>query len=60
VYHTDVRSYAEKDERLVKWIQGDEDHRVVVATNVLGLGINVGDTRVVGHIGIPRDLADYV
>jgi len=41
-------------------MQGDKDHRVVIATNALGLGINVGDTRVVGHISMPKDLADYV
>lgn len=60
VYHADVGSRKEKDGRLAKWMQGDEDHRVVIATNALGLGIDVGDTRVVGHIGMPKDLADYI
>jgi superfamily II DNA/RNA helicase len=60
VYHADVGSRKEKDKRLAKWMQGNEDHRVVVATNALGLGIDIGDTRVVGHIGMPKDLANYV
>ena len=41
-------------------MQGNEDYRVIVATNALGLGIDIRDTRVVGYIGIPKDLVDYV
>jgi superfamily II DNA helicase RecQ len=60
LYHADVSDRQGKDERLKKWMQGHEDSRVVVATNALGLGIDVGDTRVVIHAQMPKDLADYV
>jgi superfamily II DNA helicase RecQ len=41
VYHADIGSRAEKDQRLRTWREGKEDSRVVVATNALGLGIDV-------------------
>jgi superfamily II DNA helicase RecQ len=41
-------------------MQGNEDYRVIIATNALGLGIDIRDTRVVGYISIPKDLANYV
>lgn len=33
---------------------------VIVATNALGLGLDVGDVRLVVHVGIPRRLKDFV
>ncbi|KAL6399582.1 hypothetical protein AUP68_10344, partial [Ilyonectria robusta] len=53
-----------KAERLRVWMSGlrrDQygDGRVIVATNALGLGIDVPDIRVVLHIEMPFEMADY-
>ena len=60
LYHADVDDRAGKGKRLAQWRQGDEQHRVAVATSALGLGVDVGDTRGVIHIDVPRDVAEFV
>ncbi|KAL6412376.1 uncharacterized protein AUP68_03578, partial [Ilyonectria robusta] len=63
-YHREVDTRDGKAERLRVWISGlrrDQygDGRVIVATNALGLGIDVPDIRIVLHIEIPFEMADY-
>jgi superfamily II DNA helicase RecQ len=60
LYHADVDDRTGKSKRLSEWRKGKEDSRVVVATNALGLGVDVGDTRAVIHIEMPEDLSDFV
>ncbi|KAL2843525.1 hypothetical protein BJX68DRAFT_270023 [Aspergillus pseudodeflectus] len=43
---------------LERFIQGTTD--VIVATNALGMGVDIPDIRVIIHIGMPRTLLDYV
>ncbi len=45
-----------KARRMAEWIQ---ETRVIVATNALGLGIDIPDVRLVVHAGLPRRLRDY-
>ncbi|KAL6416340.1 uncharacterized protein AUP68_00557 [Ilyonectria robusta] len=63
-YHREVDTRDGKAERLRVWMSGlrrDQygDGRVIVATNALGLGIDVPDIRVVLHIEMPFEMADY-
>lgn len=60
LYHADVDDRQGKSKRLAEWYKGSEDSRVVVATNALGLGVDVGDTRAVIHAEMPRDISDFV
>jgi superfamily II DNA helicase RecQ len=59
LYYATVDGRDGKDKRLKKWQSGEEESRVAVATNAIGLGINTGDTRGVVHAGMLEDLADY-
>jgi hypothetical protein len=57
-YHRDVDTRDGKAERLRAWMSGLERERygggrVIVATNALGLGIDVPDIRVVMHVEMP-------
>jgi RecQ family ATP-dependent DNA helicase len=63
-YHREVDTRDGKAERLKAWmggIQRDQygSGRVIVATNALGLGIDVPDIRVVMHVEMPYEMADY-
>ncbi len=60
LYYADVSNRQGKDKQLKKQMQGHKESRVVVATNALGLGINVGDTYVVIYVQMLKDLANYV
>jgi superfamily II DNA helicase RecQ len=40
-----------------EWLRGD--NRVIVATNALGLGVDIPDIRAVIHAGPPRKIKDY-
>ncbi|KFZ22817.1 hypothetical protein V502_02704, partial [Pseudogymnoascus sp. VKM F-4520 (FW-2644)] len=60
LYYAKVDDQSGKDKRLSEWKSGNEESRVVVASNALGLGIDTEDTRAVVHAGMPRDLANYV
>jgi superfamily II DNA helicase RecQ len=57
VYHRKVDDKMGKAQRIRGWLKGD--HRVIVATNALGLGVDIPDIRVVIHAGRPRKLRDY-
>jgi len=57
VYHSKVDTVAGKTRRLKAWIKGGG---LIVATNALGLGVDVPDVRLVVHAGMPRRLRDYV
>ncbi|WKT53675.1 hypothetical protein QSH57_004259 [Fusarium oxysporum f. sp. vasinfectum] len=63
-YHRDVDTRDGKAERLRAWMSGLERERygggrVIVATNALGLGIDVPDIGVVMHVEMPFEMADY-
>jgi superfamily II DNA helicase RecQ len=63
-YHREVDTRDGKAERLRFWMSGTKrdqygDGRVIVATNALGLGIDVPDIRVVIHVEMPRTMTDY-
>ncbi|KFA70949.1 hypothetical protein S40288_10242 [Stachybotrys chartarum IBT 40288] len=63
-YHREVDTRDGKAERLRAWRQGVRrvqigEGRVIVATNALGLGIDVPDIRVVIHVDMPRRMEDY-
>jgi RecQ family ATP-dependent DNA helicase len=63
-YHREVDTRDGKAERLRAWRQGvrrDQigEGRVIVATNALGLGIDVPDIRVVIHVDMPVKMEDY-
>lgn len=56
IYHRDIDTEDGKARRLKAWMNSNNAssgirERVIVATNVLGLGINVADIRVVIHVG---------
>jgi superfamily II DNA helicase RecQ/uncharacterized C2H2 Zn-finger protein len=57
VYHRNVDDHMGKAQRMREWLKGD--NRVIVATNALGLGVDIPDIRVVIHAGQPRKLRDY-
>ena len=56
-YYNGVDTAKGKKERLKTWIQGE---RVIVATNALGMGIDVANVRLVVHAWMPRRMRDYV
>jgi superfamily II DNA helicase RecQ len=57
IYHRSVDDRAGKARRMKELREGK--HRVIAATNALGLGVDLPDIRVVIHIGQPRKLKDY-
>jgi superfamily II DNA helicase RecQ len=63
-YHREVDTRDGKAERLRAWRQGvrrdqEGEGRVIVATNALGLGIDIPDIRVVIHVDMPTTMEDY-
>ncbi|GKU10137.1 unnamed protein product, partial [Fusarium langsethiae] len=64
-YHREIDTRDDgKAERLKLWMSGTKreqygDGRVIVATNALGLGIDVPDIRTVVHVEMPYRMADY-
>jgi superfamily II DNA helicase RecQ len=63
-YYSDIGTDAEKARRLRSWMHDSrpgmyQNGRVIVATNALGLGINVPDIRLVLHLEMPRRIGDY-
>ena len=65
VYHRDIDTEDGKARRLKNWMNASNSDqpgtrwRVIVATNALGLGIDVPDIRVVVHVGTVWRLKDY-
>ena len=55
-YHGGVSS-GEKQKRLNSWLK--EEHRVMVATNAFGMGIDKADVRQVIHYHLPESLESY-
>ncbi len=55
-YHSKVDTAEGKATRLRVWLRGGT---LVVATNALGLGVDVPDVRLVVHAGMPRRMRDY-
>jgi superfamily II DNA helicase RecQ len=64
-YYSDVGTEDEKARRLRDWMSGKhregvyKNGRVIVATNALGLGIDIPDIRVIVHLEMPRRIGDY-
>ncbi|KAJ4129428.1 hypothetical protein NW765_016300 [Fusarium oxysporum] len=64
-YYSDVGTEDDKARRLQDWMHGiyREDAyqkgRVIVATNALGLGIDIPDIRLIVHLEMPRRIGDY-
>ncbi|KDN59860.1 hypothetical protein CSUB01_11029 [Colletotrichum sublineola] len=59
-FFSSVDSVEGKAVRLETWRQSSGSEGVIVATNALGLGIDVPDVRVVIHAGMPRMLRHFV
>jgi superfamily II DNA helicase RecQ len=60
-YHSKVGDQEEKKEILEAWIGGGlGEGGLVVATNALGLGVDVPDVRMVVHTGMPEKIRDFV
>lgn len=57
VFHSKVDTIEGKERRLRRWMR---EGRLVVATNALGLGVDVPDVRLVVYVGMSRRLRDYV
>jgi len=58
IYHSKVDTAAGKARRLNEWLTG-EGVQTIVATNALGLGVDVPNVRLVVHAGMPRKLRDF-
>lgn len=56
IYHSKAGSMAQKKQVLEQWIAKG---RVIVATNALGVGLDIPDVRVVIHAGSPYRLRSY-
>ncbi|PWI64632.1 hypothetical protein PCL_09489 [Purpureocillium lilacinum] len=56
-FHAKMDTVAGKAARFREWV---EDGPLIVATNALGLGVDVPDVRLVVHAGMPSRLRDYV
>ena len=56
-YYRGIDTAKGKKERFKTWVQGE---RVIVATNALGMGIDVANVRLVVHGWMPRRMRDYV
>lgn len=56
-YYNRVDTAQGKKERLQAWVRGE---KLIVATNALGMGIDVADVRLVVHAWMPRRMRDYV
>ena len=57
IYHRSVDNWVGKAKRMKELMEGK--YRVICATNVLGLGVDLLDIRVVIHTGQPQKLRDY-
>ena len=57
IYHRGVDDRAGKARRMKELMEGK--HRVISATNALGLGVDLPDIRAVIHAGQPQKLRDY-
>ena len=57
IYHRKVDDQAGKARRMKELMEGR--HRVIAATNALGLGVDLPDIRVVIYAGQPQKLRDY-
>ncbi|KAM0079585.1 hypothetical protein ACKRZS_008275, partial [Fusarium odoratissimum] len=64
-YYSDVGTEDDKARRLRDWMHGTyredayQTGRVIVATNALGLGIDIPDIRLIVHLEMPRRIGDY-
>ncbi|KAK5989587.1 ATP-dependent DNA helicase RecQ-like protein [Cladobotryum mycophilum] len=56
-YYNKIDTTEGKQRRLRAWIRGGT---LMVATNALGMGVDIPDIRLVVHAGMPRKLRDYV
>ncbi|KAK1957244.1 hypothetical protein LY78DRAFT_592745 [Colletotrichum sublineola] len=60
-FHSKIDTTEGKAARLEVWRRGEgREGGVIVATNALGLGIDVPDVRFVAHAGMPQRLRDFV
>ena len=58
IYYRNIDNRAGKAQRIKDLIEGK--CQVISATNVLGLGVDLPDVRVVIHAGVPPKLRDYI
>ena len=57
MFFSEIDRVEGKAQKLKGWI---ETGRLIVATNAIGIGLDVPDVRGVVHTGAPRRLWDYV
>ncbi|KAH6643484.1 hypothetical protein BKA67DRAFT_527929, partial [Truncatella angustata] len=64
-YYRELGTKEDKSHLLKAWMSGEPrpgrygDGRVIVATNAMGLGIDVPDVRLVVHVGPVYRMQDY-
>lgn len=56
-FHAKIDTAEGKATKFRAWVK---EGALIVATNALGLGVDVPDVRLVVYAGIPRRLRDYV
>lgn len=60
-YWSQAGSAERKQRMMASWVGSEAGwDRVIIATNALGLGVDVGDVRLVVHGGMPRDIPNFV
>ncbi|EXM13172.1 hypothetical protein FOTG_18366 [Fusarium oxysporum f. sp. vasinfectum 25433] len=60
-YWNKVDTEEGKAKRIDEWMAGNRDEGgLIVATNALGMGMDVPDVRLVVHAGMPRQLRNFV
>ncbi|KAF4436754.1 putative ATP-dependent DNA helicase Q1 [Fusarium austroafricanum] len=60
-YWNKVDTEEGKAKRMDEWMAGNRDEGgLIVATNALGMGMDVPDVRLVVHAGMPRQLRNFV
>ncbi|NJN42823.1 MAG: RecQ family ATP-dependent DNA helicase [Flammeovirgaceae bacterium] len=55
-YHAGL-TFQQRSQRQADWL--NNKHRVIVATNAFGMGINKSDVRIVLHLDLPENIESY-
>lgn len=58
-YHAKLE-HDEKERVMSRWVEGDPDYMVVVATIAFGMGVDKPDTRFVIHFDMPQNIEEFI